>query len=316
MTDLNLSRISGLEAELECMGVVAVVVTYQPQLDTLGDMLDALAPQVDAVVIVDNSADAAVATWLEDHSGARQETILLRENLGVAAAQNVGIARARERRAEYVVLFDQDSVPAPDMVDCMLAVVRKKQAEGCQLAAVGPRYLDVMQDSLRPFVQIRGMRVRRFDCEHPGDVLEVDHLISSGCLIPLAVLDEVGGMSEPLFIDYVDTEWCLRAWRKGYCLFGVCDAMMQHGLGDKPNYFLGRYVPVHKPLRHYYLFRNAVWLYQQGWIPLTWKLATGKRLVMKFMYFSVIHPGRLAQITMMFRGIRDGLMKRMGRYES
>lgn len=315
MTDLDSSRLSKMEAAPEPMGVVAVVVTYHPLMDKLGGGLDVLASQVDTVVIVDNSADADVSAWLADHSGDRRETILLGQNLGVAAAQNIGIARARERRAKYVVLFDQDSVPAPDMVARLLAVVQKKQMEGCRLAAVGPRYFDVMQGCLRPFVQVRGLRVRRFDCERPDEVLEVDHLIASGCLIPLSVLDEVGGMSEPLFIDYVDTEWCLRAWRKGYQLFGVCDATMQHGLGDKPNYFLGRYLPVHGPLRHYYLFRNAVWLYRQGWIPLAWKLATAQRLLLKFLYFSIIPSGRLTQINMIVRGIWDGIMNRMGRYK-
>ena len=300
---------------LERACVAAIVVTYQPEIERLGALLDALVPQVDVVILVDNGSDTAVAAWLRDRCGQGPEVISLSENLGLAAAQNIGITRARECRAEYVVLFDQDSLPAPDMLDCLLLVMHKKQREGCRLAAVGPRYFDVMQGCLRPFVQVRGLRIRRFDCDRPGEVLEVSHLIASGCLIPLSVLDDVGGMSEPLFIDYVDTEWCLRAWRKGYRLFGVCDATMQHGLGDKPNYFLGRYLPVHGPLRHYYFFRNAVWLYRQGWIPLAWKLATAQRLLLKFLYFSSIPSGRLAQINMIVRGIWDGIMNRMGCYK-
>lgn len=299
----------------DCIRVVAIVVTYSPDLASLENLLKALASQVDSVIVVDNNSPVDTKQWLVNGAGNRREIVLLTENAGVAAAQNKGIARARGLGAKYVVLFDQDSLPEHDMVYQLLRVAEDKLTAGCRLAAVGPRYFDVIQRSSRPFVQLRGMRVRRHDCQYPGELVPVDHLISSGCLIPIAVLEDVGDMSEPLFIDYVDTEWCFRAWRKGYALYGVCDARMQHGLGDAPNYFFGRYVPIHQPLRHYYLFRNAIWMFRQNWIPLTWKLAMAQRLGMKLLYFSIIPSGRLAQIFMMFKGMRDGVMNRMGRYE-
>lgn len=292
-------------------GVVAVVVTYRAALPALRALLVALSPQVDRVLVVENGPAEGLPEWLKTLDLANLHALFLGENRGLAAAQNAGIAEARKLGAEFVLLSDQDSLPAADMVDRLLAVACARVAAGDRLAAVGPRYFDVLEGSLRPFVQIRGLRVRRLDCV-PGEVVEVDHLIASGCLIPVAALDALGPMNEDLFIDYVDTEWCLRAWRRGYRLYGVCDAAMRHGLGEAPNRFLGRYVPVHGPQRHYYLFRNAVWLYRQGWIPLTWKLATGLRLFLKLGYFAVFGPQRLAQLRMMGRGLRDGLRGRMG----
>jgi rhamnosyltransferase len=298
----------------ECIRVAAIVVTYSPDLASLNQLLNALTGQVEAVIVIDNDSCAEARSWLSERCGDRLEVRFLSENQGVAAAQNIGIARARELGAKFVVLFDQDSLPEPDMVARLIEVAEGESAAGRRLAAVGPRYFDVVQRSSRPFVQLRGMRVRRYDCGHAGQLIPVDHLISSGCLIPVAVLDDVGAMCESLFIDYVDTEWCFRAWRKGYALLGVCDARMQHGLGDAPNYFLGRYVPIHKPLRHYYLFRNAIWLFRQRWIPLTWKMAMAHRLLLKFLYFSIIPAGRRAQVGMMLRGLYDGFLNRMGRY--
>jgi rhamnosyltransferase len=122
-------------------------------------------------------------------------------------------------------------------------------------------------------------------------------------------------MREELFIDYVDTEWGLRAWREGYRLFGVCNATMRHGLGDRPYRFFGRYVPIHSPLRHYYLFRNTVWLYRQGWIPWNWKIATARSAIFKLLFFAIVPKDRLSQLRMMFRGLWDGWCGRMGRLE-
>jgi len=62
-------------------------------------------------------------------------------------------------------------------------------------------------------------------------MIETDYVVSSGALIPLAVLDQVGMMDESLFIDYVDSEWGLRAKSRGHLSFGICAAQMVHCLG-------------------------------------------------------------------------------------
>ncbi len=294
--------------------VVAVVVTFNPEQEALLALLDALIPQVATLIVVDNGSGSAGRSWLHALEDTKIRPVLLNTNQGLAAAQNVGIEKARSSDAEYVLFLDQDSLPAPDMVQRLLVVAKEKQAAGIRLASVGPRYFDVLQASLRPFVRVRGLRVQRFDCEHANQVIEVDHLISSGSLIPMTALDAIGGMREELFIDYVDTEWSLRAWRLGYRSFGVCNATMRHGLGDRPYRLFGRYVPIHAPLRHYYLFRNTVWLYRQGWIPLTWKVATFRRVFLKLLFFSLVPSDRLRHVRMMARGLWDGLRGKMGRY--
>jgi rhamnosyltransferase len=144
------------------------------------------------------------------------------------------------------------------------------------------------------------------------DVVEVDYLIASGSLIPLATLNAVGAMAEDLFIDYVDIEWGLRARGLGFRSYGVCAARMEHNLGEAPIRILGHSVPLHSPLRHYYHFRNAVWLYLNGNMPLHWKCADGWRLVLKYGFYTLFARPRLAHVRMMSRGILDGLRGRLG----
>ena len=110
--------------------------------------------------------------------------------------------------------------------------------------------------------------------------MEVDHLSSSGCLIAMDALAEVGGMEDRLFIDYVDTEWCLRAIYKGYSLFGVGSACMQHDLGDAFVNLFSRTVPVHSSLRYYYLIRNGLWLLRQPWVSSAWKIMDTRRFTL------------------------------------
>lgn len=288
--------------------VVAVVVTYQPALDTFAQLLNALVPQVMSVIVVDNGSRLDLAAWNSGHGTHAVEVLRLGENRGIATAQNAGIQWARNRGAEFVLLMDQDSIPAPDMVEKLVSSISEQPLT----AAVGPRYLDERQDNPPPFIRIRGLRLKRCACATKESVVPVDYLISSGCLIPMSVLDKVGGMRDGLFIDYVDIEWGLRARRHGFQSYGVCSARMQHSLGDHPISFFGKNIPLHSPLRHYYHFRNAVLLYKEPWVPLNWKLVDGWRLCLKYVFYSLFAKPRMAHFHMMTLGVWHGLRGRMG----
>lgn len=288
--------------------VVAVIVTYHPDFDVFEQLLHALIPQVEAIVIVDNGSKADIEAWICKRQLFSIEVIALEDNKGIAAAHNMGIEWARNHEARYVLLMDQDSIPASDMVEKLLRFVCSKSTP----VVAGPRYLDARRDNPPPFIQIRGLRLKRCACATKESVVPVDYLISSGCLIPMSVLDKVGGMRDGLFIDYVDIEWGLRARRHGFQSYGVCSARMQHSLGDHPISFFGKNIPLHSPLRHYYHFRNAVLLYKKPWVPLNWKLVDGWRLCLKYVFYSLFAKPRMAHFHMMTLGVWHGLRGRMG----
>lgn len=292
-------------------GVVAVVVTYQPKIEVLEQLLDALVPQVASVVVVDNGSYPGLAAWNSERDTRAVELLLLGENRGIAAAQNVGIEWARNRGAGFVLLMDQDSIPAPDMVEKLLITVSEQPSA----AAAGPRYLDKRQDNPPPFIRVRGLRLVRCACATEESVVAVDYLIASGCLIPMSVLDKVGGMRNDFFIDYVDIEWGLRARQQGFQSYGVCSAHMQHSLGDHPIKFFNKKIPLHSPLRHYYHFRNAVLLYKEPWVPFNWKLVDGWRLCLKYVFYSLFAQPRRAHWRMMSAGVWHGLVGKSGKLE-
>ena len=169
--------------------VIGIVITYNPDLGMLEDLLNSVLPQVLSVVVVDNGSRVDLLKWYKCRNDGRVEFIQLDANLGVATAQNVGICWARNQNARYVVLLDQDSVPAPDMVSQLRKVAETKFAAGYAVAGVGPRYLDERQNNPPPFIQVVGVMVKRQPCEYSYSVVEVDYLVASGCLIPLATLD-------------------------------------------------------------------------------------------------------------------------------
>ena len=141
-------------------------------------------------------------------------------------------------------------------------------------------------------------------------------LISSGTLVSIDAFDKIGRFDETLFIDNVDLEWCCRARARGFLLFGVCDAQLDHRLGDQRRVVFDRLVlVVHSPLRMYYQTRNRILLYRRGYMPLKWKLKDNLRMVARFAAIMLFVAPRLEYLRMTALAIRDGVANRGGRLQ-
>jgi len=301
---------------LTTASVCAVIVTYHPQVPDVAACVARLRAGGTGVVVVDNGSGPSTVAALQDMAGSLDACVLaLGVNAGIGAAQNVGIREAVARGGAFVLLLDQDSLPADDMVERLLMARQRLATTGIRVAAVGPVTVDSRTGASGTFVCFDGIRIGRRACLPGLSAVEADFLIASGMLIATDVFDDVGGMSEDLFIDHVDTEWCLRARSKGYTMFGVCDARLQHTLGDRVvRVWLGRWrdVSVHSPARHYYVFRNTVLMLRRTPMPFAWKVAQVLRLAQFFVFFGVVGASRVERLRYMVRGIADGLRNRGG----
>ncbi|MEO8779085.1 MAG: glycosyltransferase family 2 protein [Rhodanobacter sp.] len=297
-----------------CLDVCAVVVSYHPDPAVVAKLVEAVARQVAAVVLVDNGSEGDWQSNLAASLHAAGGVLMPQSrNLGLAAAQNCGIEWAREHGFTYVLLLDQDSEPGDDMVASLRQALVALSATQ-RVAAVGPRFQDLREQRDAPFVRVRFPLNRKVWCEQPAQTIACDFLISSGMLIPLAVVERVGPMDAGLFIDNVDLEWGFRAQAQGYTLHGVCAATMRHRLGDTRRalpFGLGQVV-VHGPVRLYYMMRNRVRLYWLPHTPRVWIAQDLPRVLIKLLLFSVLIGPRWRNLRCMLRGLLDGVCGRQG----
>lgn len=289
-----------------------VIVTYRPSHAPLLRQIEAILPQLGMITVVDNGDGSDLPIFPEE---AGIEIISLGDNFGIAHAQNIGIGRARDRGASHILLLDQDSLPAADMVARLTEGLADLQGARIAVAAVGPQYRDDRQGMASPFVYREGCVLSELPTAEPQPVhVKADFLIASGCLIPIAVLDVVGDMDEAFFIDYVDIEWGLRAQYRGFASYGIPAARMTHSLGDDWITYKGKRFPVHSTLRHYYYVRNSILLARRSWIGPEWKFILIRRMLKQFVFFSFFIPGRRVEhFRMMALGIWHGIIKRQGK---
>ena len=293
--------------------VTAIVVTYNPDLDVLKRLLESLKQQLDSIVLVDNASiqQGEIARLSEG-----VKYYLLPSNLGLGKAHNIGIEFARSIDSSHVLLLDQDSFPGQHMLSEMSKSVRYLEDNKIKYSGLGCRYH--LQDDLSTasnFVRISWFRFSRIHCNNKSCV-RADFLISSGTLVPISAIREVGLMDESLFIDHIDTEWFLRAHSLGFDAYGCCNAFMKHALGEKTTkiWFLrSRIVPYHHSFRYYYIFRNSLLLYKRRYMSKKWMLADCVRLIQNFIFFGIFSARRKANRKMMWKGCSEGIKGVSGR---
>ncbi len=301
--------------------VAAVVVTYHPDVTATGALVSALVDQVGTLLVVDNGSPEPELTGLRgvvENAGATLVT--LGANLGIGEAQNVGIRLARERGAGAVLLSDQDSLPAPDMVRRLLDGLARATAEaedGSRLrpAAVGPVTIDERNPGAALLFSDHRWGPRRAILPPTeGALVPATFLIASGCLIPLAAIDTVGAMNSSWFIDHIDLEWGLRATRAGLGLYGVVGAQLEHSLGDRTQRIPGRRrdVHIHSPLRNYYMVRNTVLLIRSGLLRSAWRWGYAGWITKYAVFYVLAVPPRLRRAGLMARALVHGLGGRTG----
>lgn len=222
--------------------VAGIVVLYEPTRDVLINM-QSYIKQIKKLFVVDNSENPDNLIVEKIKKIDNTEYIGLNENIGIAAALNIGAERAIEEGYEYLLTMDQDSYASPKMVLKLLDVFSHHSMVGISAAfPVNKLYPKLPTD----------------DKIHKNDVV-----ISSGNLINLKAYSEVGSFRSKLFIDYVDFEFCFRLRRNGYNIYINNAAILSHSVGELKKWRLfgiSYYSTNHSPIRLYYRTRNRFYI--------------------------------------------------------
>lgn len=248
--------------------VCAIIVTYNIGLK-YKENFDSIAPQVHRIFIIDNGSDRKTVSLLKTLKEENPEkvTIILNEkNLGLAKAQNIGLCHALKEAFDWVLLLDHDSRAYPDMIDNMDRALGD-YPERERIGLVAP-YLKEMNVKRKPRYIVSRYKIlferKRFGLTPVMD--DVLCVIASGSLIRMELIRKLGKFREDFFIDYVDSEFCMRLITHGWKILLVRDALLEHTLGNKRSHnFLGlEFVTAnHSPERRFTIYRNRVYLWKK-----------------------------------------------------
>ena len=294
--------------------VVATIVLYHPDFGLLENLLKSLNGQVDGVVAVDNTPYLSSATMpLLSRFSYPISYVPLGENRGIAEAQNIGIREGILRGCSHVLLLDQDSTLPAGMVQKLLAAEGELLRAGKKIAAVGPQYIDEKTGIPSFAIRYRELWVDRIRLDpHSSVPVETDILIASGSIIRAIALESVGMMRSDLFIDFVDTEWALRARSMGYKCYCVPDTVMMHSVGDVAVQAFGRKVYLHSDLRKYYRVRNAMYLLRLQSMGRQWRSYVLRWIPYYLLLNLWISRNKMEIARLLLKALWDGFQGRLG----
>lgn len=223
--------------------LLAVVVTYHPDLDLLKENIAAFADRVGEIYVWDNSpSEESVKTgeFLRLHF---PHVIIegVGENKGVSYGLNHGWKYAQKHGYDLVLTMDQDS--RFENFDAFLGrVLDKWEKEGLCVCGPTPNRQQGNQKEGQGF--IRSIAV-----------------ITSGMLVPMQILNDAEGYCEDFFVDAIDFDFCYRIREKGYEAFMDLESNLIQVFGE-PRYKKILGMKIHgygySPLRVYGIFRNHI----------------------------------------------------------
>ncbi|MFC2043512.1 glycosyltransferase family 2 protein [Chloroflexota bacterium] len=245
--------------------VISIILNTNRRADTLACLASLQASKYEnreVIVLDNNSTDGSPQAIRSEFPNVR--IIPIKENLGYAGNNNVGIRAALELGAEWVFILNEDTILDPDCLELLVQAGERDARTGI----LGPMVYhhdepDLIQSAggmLGAYWQGCHLGQNRRDLGQYHEPHCVDWI--SGCAIMLrrAVIEQVGMLDERFYYYWEETEWCLRAGKSGWRIVHIPAAKLWHKGVQRD------YTP--KPFVTYYSTRNHLLLLAKHHAPL------------------------------------------------
>lgn len=226
--------------------IAIIYVLFNPDLILLSNSIKFSIGQVERIYLIDNSDYPCenIDSLLND---SKITYIKLPGNYGIAYALNRGCNQAMKDGFNWVVTFDQDSLPPIDLIENYIVFLNKVNHQN----DIGLLTLQINQS-------LNILKEEKLSNE-------MYTAITSGSCMDLKAYINIGGFKDELFIDAVDHEYCLNLRVHKYRIIRLNNLTLKHKFGDDDRilrlfniYICG--IHSRTPLRYYYMVRNYLYV--------------------------------------------------------
>lgn len=211
-------------------------------------------------VLVDNASTDGSVEFVESRYGHDVRVRVLRcpANLGWSGGNNAGIRAALTENPEYLLLLNNDTAVAPDLLETLVAAAERNPAVG----ALAPKLLLYHTPTLinsvglycSPIAASWDIGIGRLDGARWNTPQRVIGVCGAGMLLRTAVLEKTGLLPEEFDIYLDDLDLCLRIWNAGFEIWSCPAAVIRHkfsatwGVGPRARH------------KYYLNTRNRLWV--------------------------------------------------------
>lgn len=193
------------------------------------------------------------------------------DNLGFSAGNNIGIQIALERKSDYVMLLNNDTVVDEGFLPPLVEMLE----EDSSLGMVAPKIYDYYHREEYTlggyYSKYKGSGYAYYNTEQ-ADKEYLNYLCGCCWLIPMKAIERCGLMDEAFFLYVEDVDYSCTFFNNGYRLSCTKDSVIYHKEGRSTTV---------KPTLYYYNTRNRLYLcrklgygFPTKWIFYAYLLAT------------------------------------------
>ena len=205
---------------MEKIGVVTVTYNSDKVLQPFLSDLFAQSFQNFNLYVIDNASEDKTLKILDDLNDNRVNQIRNQSNIGVAAANNIGIKKALEDKCSHILILNNDIEFPNSLFKDMLVSIKK---ENCSM--ITPK---IMYHSNKDIIWYAGGGFKKSNGYLPYHTgfneniknnnyqsLYVDYASTCCLLIKKDVFETIGYMDEKYFVYFDDTDFLFRVKKEG-----------------------------------------------------------------------------------------------------
>jgi GT2 family glycosyltransferase len=291
---------------------VAIVILNWNGLSDTVECLESLKeityPDYKTIIVDNGSTDRSVAYLSRQYP----DITLIKnsENLGYAEGNNTGIRYALEKKANYVLLLNNDTVVEPGFLNRLIETAESDP----RIGIVGPKI--VYYNDPRRIWSAGGrtnlftghsynMRKNRTDTSCNG-IRTVDSIAGCALLIKTQLIKKIGLLDKNYFLYVEETDWNYRAHGAGYISVVNCDTRVLHKVEKSPT---------SSALQYYYFTRNTLLFLKKNarWYHLITSIPCVIARYSAFFVWNLL-SGNRAKCKYILAGFRDYATGQFGQY--
>lgn len=226
---------SGMPSPAPSASIAVIILTWNGKdltVECLRSFAAVKTPHLRLFVVDNGSTDGTVAA-VKAIGDARVILIENGANLGFAAGNNVGIRRALDDGAGFVLLLNNDTVVDPSFIDRLLDAMNEVPGIGI----AGPKIYYFEPPDRIWFAggevsmwrgTARHIGIREVDRGQYDRARDCDYVSGCALLARREVFEQVGLLDPGYRAYFEDTDFCVRAARAGYRIRYVPGAKVWH----------------------------------------------------------------------------------------
>ncbi len=219
---------------IEKDNVYIIIVNFNGYRDTINciNSLKRMSYSTYKIIVVDNdSTDISIEVL------SRIDDIILiknKKNLGYAGGNNIGIRYALDKKCDYILILNNDTLVEKDFLEILISNAKNSANFGVG----GCKILDSANE-----IWFAGGKILRklgtmkiYTAPRISNTSEVSFLTGCCLLVNKEVFDKIGLFDERYFMYFEDVQFCLRTQQNGFKLYYYPNIKIKHLVKNSTEY--------------------------------------------------------------------------------